>query len=257
MEIPLSGKLMASCNKKQDQVDNALITYYMSPEPGAVVIGRAQLLELLQTLPSLSFNKQSSTLIAQLREHHPGTTLARRDHAVLTFVDDTINKLLSTTDLDYKIEGLIRSYAAFLAIPAIKLGPESITRQHQVVQLLDLLLRECLGWSEDLGILGDELFVQIEERLRAHAKGRINHKEFLREVQTVFVKRDPIFKKMESRLANTELANLTLHKARLHSARLLNQEMDKQKFPMFIVSFRWQTFMFNTREPVPKKLNRG
>ncbi|MFP6805648.1 MAG: DUF1631 family protein [Pseudomonadales bacterium] len=226
---------MSGRKTKQERVESALINYYMSPEPGAVVIESVHLQGLLQSLPALSFNKPAASIIKQLQEHHPGTTLSKRDHAILNFVDDTIGKLLGTTDMDYKIEGLIRSYSALLAIPAIAEGPGVITKQHLCIALLDILFQGCMGWSEDLGILGDELIVQIEERLRSHSKDHMNSDEFLLEIQTVFAKRAPVFKRMEATLANTELANLTLHKARLHSARLLNQEMDRQEFPMFII----------------------
>jgi hypothetical protein len=179
---------MSGRKTKQERVESALINYYMSPEPGAVVIESVHLQGLLQSLPALSFNKPAASIIKQLQEHHPGTTLSKRDHAILNFVDDTIGKLLGTTDMDYKIEGLIRSYSALLAIPAIAEGPGVITKQHLCIALPDILFQGCMGWSEDLGILGDELIVQIEERLRSHSKDHMNSDEFLLEIVIQFGK---------------------------------------------------------------------
>jgi len=235
--------------ERDERIESALITYYMPPEPGPGVIEQQQLTDLLQKLPGLTFGQQATTLMNQLSEHHPDVILSKRDHAILTFVDDAINKLLSTTDLDYKVESLIRCHAAFLARTAIGSGPVAITKPDAEIKLLDLLLRRYVGWSEDLGILGNEFMSHIEDEIISLANGRTSSVQCLHELQTDLNANDRAFKKMEERLNQIEVTNLLQHKAQTNAANLLNQTMAGQKLPMFTIFLlqgAWYEFLQET-----------
>jgi hypothetical protein len=220
---------MSSAMEREQRIESALITYYMPPEPGSGEIERQPLIDLLQKLPGLTFGQQATSLMNQLGEHHSDVILSKRDHAILTFVDDTIYKLLSATDLDYKVESLIRCHAAFLARRAIDLGPIAITKPDAEVELLDLLLRRYIGWSEDLGILGDEFMYQIDDKIDSLANGRTSSKQCLQHLQTELAENDRAFKKMEARLSQIEVKSLLQHKAQSNAANLLNRRMAGQR----------------------------
>ena len=235
--------------ERERRIESALIAYYMPPEPGSGEIERERLIDLLQKLPRLTFGQQATSLMNQLAEHHSDVILSKRDHAILTFVDDIIYKLLSTTDLDYKVESLIRCLAAFLARTAIESGPSAITKPDAEVELLDLLLRRYIGWSEDLGLLGDEFMYQIDDEVDSLANGRTSSKQCLHHLQTELAANDRAFKKMEERLSQTEVTSLLQHKAQTNAANLLNRTMAGQKLPMFSIFMlqgAWYEFLQET-----------
>ena len=58
--------------------------------------------------------------------------------------------------------------------PAIALreGLTAVTRPQPILDVFDLLMRECIGWSEDLGVVGEQYMLHIEEALRTMVSGR-------------------------------------------------------------------------------------
>jgi len=226
---------MSEQTHRGGRIESALINYYMPPAPVAEVISRQQLIDVLRELPVMTFGHQAATLMNQIRQHHADLVLSNRDYAILSFVDDTVNNLLSSTDLDYKIESLIRFHTPFVAIAAIESGPAAITKHDANVQLLDLLLRQYVGWSEDLGILGDEFLARTEGRMHSLANGKMNTEECLRQLQSDLSKHDRAFSKLEQRLIQAQRTRLQRREAETHAAAILNREMARQKLPIFII----------------------
>jgi hypothetical protein len=217
------------------QIVSALANFYTPPEQADSSIDRPKLLELLSKLPSLSFQDQANTLANQLRDHFPGTTLNPDDHCIISFVDDTVTKLLAQTDLDYRVEAMVRCLSPYIAIEILEHGPLVNLKKDLNVQLIDIFMNEFIGWSEDLGVLGEQFMEKIEDSMMSLVKERISSKDCLKEFKSHFKKEHLGYKKLEAVLADKELANLAIVQAKLQAARLLNQEMSGQNLPMFTI----------------------
>ncbi|MBD3647400.1 MAG: hypothetical protein HUJ31_08120 [Pseudomonadales bacterium] len=187
------------------QISVALRSHYTPPKPGGVTVEGEQLVELLRTLSSLSVDDHVDTILVQIQRHHPGTSLNRDDHAVLSFVDDSVTHILRQTDLDFKIESFVRDLAPQTAIVALQEGISALTRPQPILTLMETLVRECIGWSEDLGILGEQFMEKVEESLRPMISGRTDVDTCLQELRTFFAKEAQIHKTMEERLCNSQL----------------------------------------------------
>ena len=162
----------------------ALAHHFTLAQPGGVVTGREQLIELLQKLPSLSSEDHVDTISTQLKKHESGITFAVEDQAIVAFIDDAMTEVLSQTDLDFKIESFIRGIAPHLAAAALSSGLKAVTRKSDFFDLIDLLIDECIGWSEDLGILGQQYMDKIQVGFSGFTSGRLTAAESIGELQT-------------------------------------------------------------------------
>lgn len=217
------------------QIAVALRSHYTPPKPGGVTVEGEKLIELLQTLPSLSAEDHVDTILVQIQRHHPGISLNRDDHAMLSFVDDSVTHILRQTDLDFKIESFIRDLAPFTAIIALQEGIQVLSRPQPVLTLMESLIRECIGWSEDLGILGEQFMAKVEESLRPMIGGRTDVETCLQELRTFFAKEAQIHKTMEERLCDSQLKVLAGQKARFYATDLLNKQMAGKPLPLFMI----------------------
>ena len=217
------------------QIVSALANYYTPPEQGDSAIDQARLIELLKKLPTLSFLDQADTLENQLWEHFPGTTINKNDHCTIGFIDDTVTRLLAQTDLDYRVESMIRCLSSYIAVEILENGPLANLKKNLDVQLVDMFMDEFIGWSEDLGVLGEQFMEKIEEPMLSLVKERISTEDCLKQLKTHFRKEHLQYKKLETVLADKELADLANVQAKLQAARLLNQKMNGQHLPIFTI----------------------
>lgn len=222
-------------NIKPESLNGALRGFYTPPKPGGSVVSGEDLIALLQTLPSLSVEEHVDPILVQIQKHHRGTSFAPADHALLAFVDDAISQILHQTDLDFKLEAFVRDLAPLIAIIALKDGIKAITREQPIYKLIDTLMRECIGWSEDLGILGDQFMEKIEVPVRLLIKAKSSIEDCQAELDKFFGKEAPIFTKMEERLCASELDVLAGQKGKYFAAELLNQKMAGKGLPLFII----------------------
>ncbi|HKI73881.1 MAG TPA: DUF1631 family protein, partial [Pseudomonadales bacterium] len=220
---------------KPENIAAALKGFYTPPKPGAQLVEGDALIELLHKLPSLSTSNHVDPILVQVQRHHRGTSFNPADHATLAFVDDTITQVLSQTDLDFRIEAFVRDLAPFVAAIALKDGVTALTHPQKVLSLIDLLIRECIGWSEDLGILGDQFMEKVETIVSPLISAKTNVDTCLDELETLFGKEDPIFEKMEQRLVDSELKVLAGEKSKFYAAELLNKQMAGKQLPLFII----------------------
>ena len=216
-------------------LQHALASHYSPPDPGPAVVEGDELLSMLETLPSLSVDEHIDTMLVQMGKHHPGISLKRSDYIVIAFVDDCFGRILKETDVDYKIELFIRDLAPFVASIALRDGLTSITRAQPILEVFDQLLRECIGWSEDLGVLGEQYMVHIEEEVRTLVSGRASVAEAQVALNDVFRRERPRHEKLETRLIEKEAVLLAEQPAKHFSAQLLNREMVNKELPLFII----------------------
>jgi hypothetical protein len=229
-----------------EQIASALANYYTPPEDVTSAINQTQLVDLLKQLPGLSFQDQADTLANQLRDHFPGTTLNKDNFCTISFIDDTFTRLLAQTDLDYRVESMIRCLSPLIAVEILENGPLVNLKKNLNVQLIDMFMDEFIGWSEDLGVLGEQFMEKIEEPMLSLVKDRVSTVDCLKELKAHFQKEHQQYKKLEAVLADKELANLAEVQAKLLGARMLNDAMSGQKIPMFTIFFlqgAWLEFL--------------
>lgn len=218
-----------------ENISAALKGFYTPPRPGNTILEGEALLDMLKTLPSLSVEDHVDPVLVQAQRHHRGTSFNPADHATLAFIDDAITQVLRQTDLDFKIESFVRDLAPLVAISALRDGIRATTHPLPVLTLIDTLIRQCIGWSEDLGILGDQFMEKLEAIIKPLVNGRTDVDTCLNELEDFFGREDPIFAKMEQRLCDSELKVLAGQKARFYAAELLNKQMAGKQLPLFII----------------------
>lgn len=218
-----------------EKIISAFVHHFAPADPGGVVTGTDQLIEILKRLPSLSTEEHVETVAAQLRRHESGAAFSSEDQAVIAYVDEAVTEVLTQTDLDFKIESFIRGVAPHLAAVALTDGLHAVTSPNRFFDLIDLLIEECIGWSEDLGILGQQFMDKVQATVSGFSSGRLDAGECIDELQAVFRQEAPLFKKLEDRLCDRELHVLAGKKAQFFSTLLLNREMSGQQLPLFII----------------------
>ncbi len=222
-------------NIKPENIVATLKGFYTPPKPAGLVVEGNSLVELLQQLPSLATDDNVDPIHTQVQRHHRGTSFTPEDHALLSFVDDAITQVLRQTDLDFRIEAYVRALAPQVAAIAMRDGARAVTKKQPILHLIDTLIRQCVGWSEDLGVLGDQFMDKIDEPMRMLLKGRTTIEECQAELDTLFEKEEPIWEKMERRLCDSELGELMGLKGKYYAAQLLNQNMANKQLPLFII----------------------
>jgi len=193
-----------------EKIVPALVHHYTPDEPGANVSDSGRLKTLLEKLPSLSSEDTVDTIAALIKRYEPGSSFSREDMAVIAFVDD------------------------------------AVTRPHKLFDLVDLIVRECIGWSEDLGILGEQFIEKVSPVITSHASGRLTPEQCMEDLQKVFKKEEPIFEKLEQRLIDRELKVLDGKKGQYYAAEHLNKEMSGNQMPLFVIFMfqgAWYDFM--------------
>jgi len=225
----------AAADLTPEQIATAFRNHYTPPKPGGTCMDTAGLIELLRTLPSLSVNDHVDTIMVQLKRHHRGLQLDPKDCALLNFVDDSITHVLRQTDLDFKIESFVRDLAPFVAIAALSEGVHATTRPRPVLSMIDTLMRECIGWSEDLGILGEQFMAKLEAIIKPAVNVREDIAGSLGQLQTLFKKEGQVWETMEERLRHAEVKVLAGQKARYYATDLLNKQMAGTPLPLFMI----------------------
>ncbi len=219
----------------EDKVLAAFVHYYNPPEQTDAAAGSEQLADLLRKLPSLSLEEHVDTIHVQLGKHHPGISLTREHHALITFVDEAFTQMLKRTDLDFRVESFVRDLAPLVAAIAVEENFHAITGKQHLFTLMDTLLEECIGWSEDLGVLGEQFMEKITVVITGLTSGRASVTQAIKALKKHFDKEAPLHTKLEKRLCDRELETLAGKKGQFYSAELLNREMTGQKLPLFII----------------------
>jgi uncharacterized membrane protein len=217
-----------------EQIQGAFVNHYNPPKAGANPCKSDELLDVLRKLPALSKEDHVDTIHVQLQKHH-SLTLQPQDHALIAFIDDAFSEMLKQTDLDFKVESYVRDLAPHVAAIAIEENVIAITRQQPILSLLDTIIVECVGWSEDLGILGEQFMTKIAAPITEITNGRATIESTQKDLEKLFTKESPILRKREKQLRDSELVVLAGHKAIYNSAELLNKLMTGKQLPMFII----------------------
>lgn len=218
-----------------EKIIPALVHHYAPVAPAGVAVETDRLTELLDRLPSLTAEDHVDTVTIQLERQGQGSSLSKESSAIISFIDEATTEVLKQTDLDFKIESYIRDIAPHLAALALRNDIHDVTRPNSYFELIDLLIMECIGWSEDLGILGQQFIEKVDTAMAGFTSGRLSVDQCKEELHAVFKKEEPFFKKLEERLCDRELKVLSGKKAEFFAARLLNKEMAAKKLPLFVI----------------------
>lgn len=232
----------------EEKIVPALAHHYTIEPPEGVVSDRPRLIEMLRKLPALAVEDHVDTVAVLLRKHDPASVFSQEDQAIIAFVDDATTQVLSQTDLDFKTESYVRDIAPFVAALALEKGFKAITDANQLFNLIDLLIRELIGWSEDLGILGQQFIDKMEVPIKAHSGNKLDAKACIQAIQKIQKKEEPLFKKLETRLVDRERSVLSGLKANYYSTELINREMTGKQlslFMIFMLQGPWFEFLQN------------
>ena len=250
-------------NLSLDNVNAALRVHYSPLKPTGADISTSALCELLIKLPAMSIDEHVDTIQVQLGKHHPGLHLSSDDFSLIAFVDDAITQILRKTDLDFRVEAYVRDIAPFVAVEALEEEDiRIIPHRTPILRLIDILISECIGWSEDPGILGDQFIDRIDEPVRAMISDRYTLEECLHQLVSLFGKENPIYEILKSRLCDSEMADLASEKGKFHAAMRPNEIMEGKQLPLFIIFMlqgSWYEFMqhvFNAFGPDSKEWKR-
>ena len=240
------------------QISAALKGHYTPADNDGGTISPHALQELLLKLPALSTEEHVDPVLAQIQKYHPGTKLNANDHALIAYVDDCMTEILRQTDLDFRIEAFIRDLAPLVVIEAQSKGVKSIMNDLPILTLMDLLIEQGIGWSEDLGILGLQFMEKIENSVRSMVTTRTTLEQCFDELTGMFEKENPVFEKMEHKLCESALDEIAGQNARHFAAQLLNEKMATRKLPLFIIFMlqgSWYEFLqqiYNIKGPESK-----
>jgi len=229
-----------------ERIQNALQAHYAPPKAGARLVKGQELIEMLDRLPALSIDEHIDPMLVQLQKHHPGVSLQPEDHTLLAFIDDAFREILSRTDLDFRIEAYLRDLAPYAAVIALNENIMSIINKQHILSVLDMLVNECLGWSEDLGFLGEQFMEKVGVIITALANRRISAEQALEELSTYFEKESAAHSNREESLIEREMKVLALQRAKHQATLALNHSMGGHQLPMFVIFFlqgAWHSFL--------------
>ena len=213
----------------------ALIHHYSLENPAAPAADTAYLIDLLPKLPSLTAEDRLDTLAAQLRTREPGAVFSKDDMAVIAFVDQAVTEILARTDLDFKVESFIRNIAPRIAAVGLRKDIHAVTDPNELFDLMDLIIDECIGWSEDLGFLGHQFMEKVSATIHDYSHHHLSTKQCIKALKAVFKKETPLFKRLEKKLCERELNVLSGKKGEFISAEALNNAMTGNQLPLFII----------------------
>jgi hypothetical protein len=170
--------------------------YYAPSACGTLTIERNTLIGMLQKLPALSAQAHTDSITEQLNRHHLGISLSVEDQAMIMFVDDFLSKILKQIDM------------ALVAVEALTNDLHTLLQPLKLFDLLGALIKECLGWSEDLGILGETYIEKTEAVLLPLSRGKVTPDECLRQLKNDLHSERRRQQKLEQNLTRAEPNNL-------------------------------------------------
>lgn len=213
----------------------ALRGYYAPGVAGTVTLEREALIHVLQKLPVLSAQAHNDSITSQLNRHHPGIALTVEDQALIMFVDDVLSKILKQIDMEFRVEAMIRNLSPLVAVEALQADVHALLQPLKIYELLDAVVRECVGWSEDLGVLGENYIERTEAALLPMLRGKITTSECLKQLKDELKSEHHRQRKLEENLTSVEQNKLIEDSARAAAAEMMNHQMAGQPLPLFII----------------------
>ncbi len=197
-------------------------------------VGKARLEEMLHSLPPVLKGDHAGVL-TRLERQYPDSLFSSDEFLVLSFIDDCISEILKQASIDPELGWLIWRFAPGVALVAIAKGPEKLFDPSTVFALMDKLCEYCIGWSNDLGILGELSIEKIEKLVAEVSFDPKIQKEQYKKLKDYIQDEYKRFADRENLFTRAELENLETGAARDQAARIINQEMEGQRFPFFII----------------------
>ncbi|MBV1876294.1 MAG: DUF1631 domain-containing protein [Pseudomonadales bacterium] len=216
-------------------INAALKGYYTPPKPSFSVFDNDALKTALYALPGLSKEEHIDTILTQIQTHHTGISLQPGDHATIAFIDDCVSTILGATDLGFKIEAFIRDIAPLIAVQALEHDLLILLQPQKIFNIIELVIQECIGWNEDLGVLGDQYMEKIATIINGMVYGRLDVDQCNDKLIDFFAKEQVIYDKMEDALCAKELEVLVGQKGKYYAAELLNKHMADKPLSLFII----------------------
>lgn len=197
-------------------------------------VGQAKLTEMLQSLPPLA-KGDGAGLLACLERYYPEPILSFDEFLILSFVDDCIGEILKRASLDSHLEWLILRLAPLVAIVAVAKGPAKLFESSTTFRLIDQLCEFCLGWSRDLGILGELSLEKVEKLVEEVSFDPKVQRVQLKQLKDHFQSEYKRFSDRETLFTRAELQKLEAAAARDRVSLIINREMEGHQFPFFVI----------------------
>lgn len=257
-QIPPAGKPILVQMLSEQQIAAALKSHYTHKENERGTTQAEALQQLLLKLPEFSTDQHIEPIATKIQKFHPDVRLNPEDATLVSCVDDCVNEIFRRTDLDFRIEALVRDVAPLVVIEAMNNGAKSLMNDLPILTLMDLLIEHSIGWSEDLGVLGFQFVEKIETTVHAMVTGRTTVDQCLEVLTALYEKENLVFEKMERKLCESTLEKIAGQNARYFSTVLLNEKMAHRKLPLFIIFMlqgSWYVFLqqvYNYKGPNSK-----
>lgn len=216
-------------------VATTLASSYAKDQGDIPLLERSELLELLATLQPLGEDDEFEHLTYRLKAHYPNRALTEEHYSQLTFIDECISEILEQADLDLRVENLVRSMTPAIARLVIEESIFAVTKPHPLLSVVDQVCKNCVGWSNDLGILGLQFIEEVDTIIHALVRKQTDYLQRLGDLRRFFSADRHRLNSLEQNLCDTGLKQLKYEKARRLAVQILNKEMSGRKFSLFIV----------------------
>jgi colicin import membrane protein len=197
-------------------------------------VGQVKLMEMLQSLPPLA-PEDNAGLLARLERYHPDPILSADECLILSFVDGCMREILNRASLDPQLERLILRFAPHVALVAVGKGPAKLFDTSPVFGLIDQLCKFCIGWSSDLGVLGELSIEKVTDLVEEVSFDPKVQRTKLKKLKQLFKKEHKIFADREAQFKRDEIRELESAGARDRVARIINREMEGNHFSFFMI----------------------
>jgi|TARA_Y100000031_G_scaffold124780_1_gene140770 hypothetical protein len=216
-------------------VATTLASSYAKDQGDIPLLNESELLEVLATLQPLNPDDEFEHLTYRLKAQYPNRALTKEHFSQLTFIDECMSEILEQADLDLRIENLVRSVTPAIARLVIEENIFTVTKPHPLLSIVDQLCKNCIGWSNDLGILGLQFIEEVDTIIHALVKKQTDYPERLGELKGFFAADRNRLKSLEETLRDTGMTQLREDQARRMAVQTLNKEMSNRNFSLFIV----------------------
>ncbi len=216
-------------------VATTLAGSYASDQGDTPLLTQPELLEILATLQPLDPEDDFEHLTYRLKAQYPNRALSKEHFSQLTFIDESISEILGQADLDLRIENLVRSVTPAIAQLVVEENIFTVTKPHPLLSVVDQLCKNCMGWSNDLGILGLQFIEEVDRIIHALVKKQTDYEQRLGELRGFFSADRNRLKSLEQTLRNTGMKQLKEDQARRVAVQTINKEMSNRSFSLFIV----------------------
>ena len=217
-------------------VTDALRDRYIKESTDTANASRDDVIELLRELATKKISK--SSLLAIIADAKPDWVMADEDSAIIHAVDDCSRLIFKVLDVEPEIEVLLRRATPEITCQLLQHPQMPVDLpEYSVMEVMDLLVNACVGWSKDLGKAGDKLIETVTGVINHLRKGSTEYQKLEAALQAFLDKEQIRTQKLEERLIASETGLLRSNRSKIAAAQMINKAMRNKKLPGPIIEF--------------------